>query len=142
MHTVKQTLLLALIFALAGCATDRRHLAETAIPNDKPAYQAPRGQYLSRVMSLYSVNFRSQGWRFLLMPDEFSPGYPGNYGNLYRAEELQRAFRGLPSRACVVWRDDIYNAWIYPPQALQERVANAAKAVSVQLQILPTLVCP
>jgi hypothetical protein len=136
---VKSAAFCFLIIAVAGCA-GRQNLPTTSAPADHPPHQAPRGKYLSRLMTLYSVNVRTQGWHFLLMPEEFQPHSPGNYGNLYRVDELSAAFRSLPRGSTVVWRDDKFNAWIYPPEALQQRVERAAKSAGVELESIPSLV--
>ena len=141
MRIVGEIILGSFALVLAGCSNPSGYI-RAVIPIENPVHQAPRGKYLSRNMALFSVNIEGQGWRFLLMPDEFHPDSPANYGNLYRTDELPRAFRELPRNATIVWRDGILNAWTYPPQALQQRVQSAAKSAYVHLQILPSLLCP
>ena len=131
--------LLILVLALSGCVSTRRNVPQTVGPSNGP-YQAPRGKYLSRLMTLYSVDVQTQGWRFLLMPEEFSPQGAGSYANLYRVDELPKAFRALPDKALVMWRNDDYNAWTFPPQPLLQKVRQMAKAEGVELNPISSIV--
>ena len=73
------------------------------------------------------------------MPDEFQPDSPTNYGGLYRLEELPATFRRLPPGATVTWRDDLLNAWNYPPEPIKKQVKHDANATGVSIETIPSL---
>ena len=72
------------------------------------------------------------------MPDDFRPDSPTNYGDLYRLEELPAAFRRLPHGATITWRDNLLNAWNYPPEPIKKQVEHAATATGVSLDTIPS----
>ncbi len=134
----RQRLLFALVAALTISACKSVPPARpTTLEPHKGVIEAPRGRYLSKDMALYSVEVRTWGWRFLLMPVEFEPSHAYNYNNLYRASELPAAFRSLPKGARVFWQENPDKVWTYPPEALSAWVERTAKRAGVEFRYNP-----
>jgi len=135
-HCKRPLFALLAVLTVSGCKTVPPPRLTTLEPH-KGVFEAPRAKYLSKDMVLYSVEMRTWGWRFLLMPVEFEPSHACNYNDLYRASELPKVFSMLPKRTRVTWSDNPDKLWMYPPQSIEKWVERAAKRAGIEFSYNP-----